>query len=304
MNKFIKNTFIFITPIIVFLVIMEILTRKIPNDYSYKKNYLDKYSNEIEVLSLGSSHAFYSINPNFIHSNCFNAAHIAQSLDYDVEILKKYEKQSVRLKYIIVPIDYFSLYNRLETGVESWRIKNYIIYYGFNKSYTFKDNFEILNGKLIDNIKRVVKFYWYYKSEVSCNKWGWGTEYNSKNKKDLKTTGKAAAKRHAKKDKSFFNENLEAINEIITIAKSKKAKVIFYTSPAYKTYTSQLNKNQLQKTLITITNIANSNANVRYYNFLNDKSFEEKDFFDADHLNEIGAKKFSQKMDSIIINFR
>ena len=192
MNKFIKKTLLFCVPVLILILIMELLLRNIPNDYSYKKNYLDKHSNEIEILFLGSSHAFRAINPKFIHSNGFNAAHIAQSLDYDIKILRKYEKQTDKLKYIVVPIDYFSLFNRLETGVESWRIKNYNIYYGFNQSYKCKDNFEILNGKLFDNIKRIVKFYWHNKSDISCNTLGWGKR-NSINNKDLIASGKAAA---------------------------------------------------------------------------------------------------------------
>lgn len=304
MNKFIKKTLLFCVPVLILILIMELLLRNIPNDYSYKKNYLDQHSNEIEAIFLGSSHAFYSINPKNIHSNSFNAAHISQSLDYDIEILRKYEKQTDKLKYIVVPIDYFSLFNRLETGVESWRIKNYNIYYGFNQSYKCKDNFEILNGKLFDNFNRVVQFYWHHKSEVSCNRLGWGTKHNSKNNKDLVNTGKAAAKRHAIKMKSFFNENLAIVNEIIAIAKFKKAKVIFYTNPAHKTYVSQLNKEQLKIVYSTIKRIANSNSNVNYYDFLCDPSFMKEDFFDADHLNEIGAEKFSKKMDSIIISLK
>ena len=303
MNKFIQKSLLFCAPVLVFMLIMELLLRNIPNDYSYKKNYLDQHSNEIKILFLGSSHAYRGINPKFIHSNGFNAAHIAQSLDYDIEILKKYEKQMDKLKYIVIPIDYFSLYNRLETGIENWRIKNYNIYYGLHRSFNSKDNFEILNGKLLENSKRIVKFYWYKKSDISCNTLGWGKR-NSKINNDLMATAKATAKRHAKREKSFFNENVALINEIISIAQSKKAKVIFYSSPAYKTYVSQLNKEQLQKTYTTIKKIAHSNANVSYYDFLSDKSFDAKDFFDADHLNEIGAEKFSKKMDSIIINLK
>ena len=37
-----------------------------------------------------------------------------------------------------------------------------------------------------------------------------------------------------------------------------------------------------------------------YYNFLTDKSFIAEDYYDADHLNEIGAKKLTLKIDSII----
>lgn len=303
MNKFIKKSLLFCAPVLVFMLIMELLLRNIPNDYSYKKNYLNQHSDEIEILFLGSSHAYRSINPKFIHSNGFNAAHIAQSLDYDIEILKKYEKQMDKLKYIVIPIDYFSLYNRLETGIENWRIKNYNIYYGLHRSFNCKDNFEILNGKLLENSKRVVQFYWRNKSDISCNTLGWGKR-NSKMNKDMMATGKAAAQRQSKKMKSFFNGNVEIVKEIIAIAKFKKAKVIFYTNPGYKTYVSQLNKEQLKITYKTIKRIANSNPNVTYYDFLSDPSFMKEDFFDADHLNEIGAEKFSKKMDSIIISLK
>ena len=151
MNKFIKKVLIFSMPVIIFIILMEVFLREIPNDYSYKKNYLDTHSNELETIFLGSSHAYYAINPEYIHFNSFNAAYVSQSIDYDLEILKKYENRTAKLKFIVIPIDYFSLYNRLETGVESWRIKNYNIYYGFNRSYYFKDNFEILNGKTLEN---------------------------------------------------------------------------------------------------------------------------------------------------------
>ena len=304
MKQFLKKTLLFGIPIIVCIVIMELVLRNIPNDYSYKRNYLDQNSNQIETLFLGSSHSLYAVNPEYLNSNSFNAAHVAQSLDYDVEILKKYANQMDKLKYIIVPIDYFSLYNRLETGVEYWRIKNYTIYYGFDKSSGFVENLELLNGKWSENSFRVYKYLWKKKSEISCNQRGWGTNYNSKNKQDLFVTAKAAAKRHAKKSISFFDENVKIVDEIISIAKSKNVKVIFYTCPAYKTYVSQLNQEQLQKTILTIKGIQNLNTNVFYYNFLNDAKFTAKDFYDADHLNEIGAEKFSKKMDSIIINLK
>ena len=304
MKQFLKKTLLFGIPIIVCIVIMELVLRNIPNDYSYKRNYLDQNSNQIETLFLGSSHSLYAVNPEYLNSNSFNAAHVAQSLDYDVEILKKYANQMDKLKYIIVPIDYFSLYNRLETGVEYWRIKNYTIYYGFDKSSGFVENLELLNGKWSENSFRVYKYLWKKKSEISCNQRGWGTNYNSKNKQDLFVTAKAAAKRHAKKSISFFDENVKIVDEIISIAKSKNVKVIFYTCPAYKTYVSQLNQEQLQKTILTIKGIQNLNTNVFYYNFLNDAKFTAKDFYDADHLNEIGAEKFSKKMDSIIIKLK
>ena len=41
-------------------------------------------------------------------------------------------------------------------------------------------------------------------------------------------------------------------------------------------------------------------GNVTYQNFLLDSSFSAIDFYDADHLDEIGAKKLTSKIDSLI----
>lgn len=39
--------------------------------------------------------------------------------------------------------------------------------------------------------------------------------------------------------------------------------------------------------------------NCTYVNMINDSTFIAKDFFDADHLSEIGAKKLSIKLDRL-----
>jgi hypothetical protein len=76
--------------------------------------------------------------------------------------------------------------------------------------------------------------------------------------------------------------------------------VLLFTSPAYKTYVQYFESKYINNLISAATKIANSYKNAVYVNFLNDKSFDEKDYFDADHLNEIGAKKLSLKIDSII----
>ena len=80
MSKFIKKVLIFSTPIIIFIILMEVLLREIPNDYSYKKNYLDTHSSEIETLFLGSSHTYYGVNPEFIKSNSFKISQKKRNL--------------------------------------------------------------------------------------------------------------------------------------------------------------------------------------------------------------------------------
>ena len=56
---------------------------------------------------------------------------------------------------------------------------------------------------------------------------------------------------------------------------------------------------QLARTLAAVSELTQQFDNVSYSNLLSDKSFAALDFFDADHVNEIGAKKLTTKMDSL-----
>jgi hypothetical protein len=285
------------------MISFELILRKIPNDYFYKKKYLDANSNNLEVLFLGNSHMYFGINPEFMSRKSFNAAHFSQSLNFDLAILEKYSDRLSNLKYIILPIDYFSMYSTLEDGIENWRVKNYSIYYNISTNRSYLKDYEILNGKLHKKISRISSYILDNKIDITCNKLGFGTIYNSKNSKDLLQTGKVAARKHAKeieKNKNIFSKNIITINSLIELAKRRNIKIIFITCPAYSTYTDNLNTDQLNNTVNTIQQLCSKNTNTSYHNFLTDKSFVAGDYFDADHLNEIGAKKLTLKIDSLI----
>jgi hypothetical protein len=301
MKKFLKLLILFFIPIIIGMISFEFLLRNIPNDYTYKRNYLDKNAKEIEVLYLGNSHILYGINPVFSKYKSFNCAHGSQSLNYDFAILNKYKKQWKKLKLIVVPVNYNSMYSSIEDGIEKWRVKNYTLYFDL-KSFEIRNNFEILNGKLLKNIVRLKSFYHNKRSDISCNKLGYGTAFNSKDGKDLEETGKEAASNHTKKTENNVSlpKNEKALKSIIKFAKDKKMKVVFITCPAYKTYTDRLEPQQLKNTISYVKSLVSKNKNTYYYNLLDYPSFKASDFFDADHLNEIGSKKFTLIMDSII----
>jgi hypothetical protein len=118
-------------------------------------------------------------------------------------------------------------------------------------------------------------------------------------------TGKTASKRHSvnlDKNKTTFSKNIRTINSIIEFANTHNLKIIFITCPAYSSYSKNLNPIQLDSYVNIINQISAKNTNTTYYNLLEDKTFIADDYYDADHLNEIGAKKLTLKIDSIINN--
>jgi hypothetical protein len=300
MKKFTIKTLIFLLPLIISVIIMELLLRQIPNDYKFKKHYLDNNSDKIEILFMGNSHSFYGLNPIYCKQNCFNSSHISQSLDLDLEILKKYEPNWSKLRVIVLPISYFSFFESMKTSTSPWRIKNYIIYYGISRSKNLRYHTEVLSNNLSLNIGRIISYYIEGNSAISCSDLGWGVSYNSKNGRDLVETGKEAAARHTSKDYKYFNENVSTLKSIIEFGQRHNIKIVLFTPPAYQAYVTNLNKEQLEKTIHTTENILLQYDNCFYFNLLENKSFSLSDFYDADHLNEIGSKKLTELIENVI----
>jgi len=301
MRKFIVKTLLLLLPLLILAISTEYLLQQIPNDYSYKKNYLDKYSEKIQILFLGSSHAYYGIDPVYFSQNTFNASHISQSLDFDLAILNKYQNNLDSVKIIVLPISYFTLWSKLGNGAEAWRVKNYALYYGI-KTKSMSNSFELLDNNFAINKDRLVNYYIKHKDNITCNYLGWGTNYNSKWKSDLQETGKTAAKRHTRddifseKNAEVFEENLKTLSLFSEFCNQRNIKLIFLTTPTYYTYRENLNTEQLNKTIETINDFINSHSNCYYFNWFEDTDFVAEDFFDADHLSEIGAEKLSRKL--------
>ena len=302
MNNFLKKTLLFLFPILIVLILLEITTRAIPNTYSYKKKYLDKNSSKIKVLFLGNSHAYYGVNPKLIKTSSFNAAYVSQSLNYDYKILYKYKDCWDSLQYVFIPIDYFALYNRLEYGSESYRTKNYVNYFQFPTNDLFINNLELLNGSVSQKFSRFFRVFSKRKksgfNDISCNELGWGGW--TKTNVDLNVSGKLAALRQKLNSNGFININTQELKNIILFLKEREIKLVLYTLPACKGYIESFDSNQFEIIRNIGLNLTKKNSNVKYFDFLSDPSFSEIDFHDGDHLSIEGARKFSLKIDSVL----
>ena len=298
MKKFITWTLIFMLPVFLAGFAYELLLRRIPNDYMLKKQYLDENAHRVKTLFLGSSHTFYGINPDFFPGTSFNAGYVFQSLDLDLAILEKYADRWDSLQQIVVPVDYFSLYARMSTGSEAWRVKNYNLYWGLKRSNNIVENSEVLTNPLNTNSKRFLGHYLYHESFITSSEKGWGMGYDSTRELDI--SGKSAAERHLAANDKQVSKNLEYLTRILDFAAARKVKVILITSPAWRAYVENLDPVQLGRTTRAADSLAARYSNTVYFNRLADSSFTAEDFYDGDHLNSRGAKKFTLKLDSMI----
>ena len=81
MNRFLRRIFWFVLPVAAAAAGAEWGLRCIPHQLGYKAAYMERHAPEIEVLSLGLSHAFYGLDFHASKFRGFNLAYHGQPLD-------------------------------------------------------------------------------------------------------------------------------------------------------------------------------------------------------------------------------
>lgn len=301
MASFFKKLFLFLLPLLIFAGGSEYLVRRIPNDYLFKNDYLTRHAQTIELLVLGSSHSYFDVNPVFFSCPAFNAAHVSQSLKYDYFIFEKFKKNFSRLKVVLLPISYFSLFYSLEDSVEGWRAKNYAVYYGCRYHPGLYLRPLIAGLKPLTIWERVEK---YFKAQPlkTVSDLGFGLAFTHVVPLDLKITGEEAALRHTMKSLALLDENLGILEKLLKECRDMDVRVVLFTPPAASFYVNALDAHQLDVMEKIISTLERQYSNIRYYNFYGDSRFCVENFRDGDHLNGDGAEKFTRVLDQLIFH--
>jgi hypothetical protein len=300
MKGFLKYILLFFMPLAVLLATMELLLQSLPNNYKIKSDYIEHHSEDIETLILGNSHTYYGLNPEWMNERTFNMSNVSQSLDIDLAILDHYLPKMPQLKTVVIRLSYDSMFETLSKTDEHWRYKDYALYTDIPLQYSWKNHSEILSISFKENLKRIFKYYIKKEASVTCNTFGWGMDANSSQAKDLHKTGALVAQKHTAISKDLFDDNFNTLKNIADLCAQKQIQIVLVTPPAFESYYLNLNYQQLEATVNVGLELANQYDYVTYYNFLEYWRFDKQHFYDADHLNELGALLFSKMINDII----
>lgn len=297
MKKFFITLLAFFIPVLCVLAGLEYIVRTAPNEYQYKAEWMEKNASRVETLILGTSHAFYGINPSYLGPNAFSLAASAQSLQYDEFLFFKYAPKCKNLKTVILPISYFTLFSGdMEDGSEWWRAINYKVYMdcpyhsSFSKYNFFISNSEPFRAKLSKIIKG--------NTVIECDSLGFGYPIYRKSKPTLDDASVATwVKHHTAKDFSCVEKNKQHIFKIADYCQTNHIRLVIVTTPTWKTYYERLSPSQL--TVMTeFIGLLTLKFNATYLNYMQDDRFVATDFTDCNHMSCEGAKKLSSILNS------
>lgn len=288
----------------VLIIYCEIKLSKLPNSYNTRRKNLEKNVDSINVLIFGTSHTMAGVNPSYLSVRGYNLANNAQSLYYDKELLLKYIDRLPRLKIIFISISIFSLWYEVYAFNDNWRDNFY------SKFWDIKPN----NSKIFD-LNRL-SYICIYGPDVAQNGFrknfnisvekytdenGW---FNKKTDSAFSPTDSMGIERvnfhKSMMHEDLFIKNIEYLESMLTEITNRGMNPVFITIPVHSKYYNNADPKILKKINGEISKLC-LKYNCRYFDYFEDNRFHDDDFADIDHLNSMGAERFTKLLDSEII---
>ena len=300
LRRFLKYSCCFALPILVAAGLGEAYLRSIPNPYKNKALWMKKNKDSVEILVLGTSRAYYGINPKYFKHKAFNLAEVSERPDYTRFVMEKYAVGCKNLKTVILPTYYEQFLEHPFEVTEEWPRA---IYYKLYMGCDFHSDFSKYAFEISSLSAAKVKIDEYWNGYETCDSLGFGVQYKLKYKKreEWNRMGRVEKFVNANtiQDTTYLHYNYENIRKIAEIANDNNIRLIFVEMPHSKAYRQLVDSTQMAINKRLFTQIQND-YKVEFYNFYDDPRFENDDFFDFAHLTDFGAKKMTAILSEII----
>ena len=293
---------LFLLPLFLVWLALEVFYRQAPNNYSYKDQQLQNVAANVQTLIMGDSHAFYGINPVYFKDPTFNLSNISQSLLTDELLLEKHIANLPALKTVFINISYFTLSAKDNALESNWR--KYFYYHGMgitapSISFWNPQRYSMALIQRFDKSMALVQAYHKNHTIVNATPLGYGMQDASYIVKDKDAISLVIANKH--EDASLdFKSNIARLQRIITLCKKHDVAVVLLEMPVYPTYYNLLDTQKKEKIKSVLTTFSGVDDTVFYLDLSTNPLFEKQDLRDADHLTNSGAKKCSEYLNAYL----
>lgn len=306
MKKFIYRLLIFLFPVVLILLGVEFYLRNISYSVTKKRDYLAHHSQTIQVMALGSSHYERGINPEYLDFETINFGNSGQRIFENYRLFKNFEPKLPELNLVIVEMSFDWLERDKSITPEIIDHENLVFFNTntFNRPVQLWDyslyisNSDYYTNLILDSFQKT--------SDFGYNKYGFDT---------LKFYGSYEAAKfneHLIKDEDIYVENADSLKEfkkntrifksLIEECQEKNIDVLIYNTPSHFRYNNQIKKSVIKRRDSLLEIILKDFPKVKVLDLESARSFEYQDFYNADHLNPVGAKKATIRLNQFIKN--
>lgn len=292
MRRFLQDIGLFMVVALLFFGALEWVAESIPNSYTYKRDYMERYGAEIQTLILGSSNAYDGLNPSVL-PHAFNLANSSQTLEDDYRLLAKYIDTMDSLQTLIVGLGYHSLGATTEDNRRTY----YTIYMDLYPRWPLsKYSFEICNPEML--VKKIIK-YAFSRDVTRCDSLGqrvghtkeasetgaewWNKDVQSLVDNDRMVSGKWSM---------VIEENTRYLHAIVDLCNAHNVQPVIVLMPVMGEYKRQLPKEQEA----LMDEILQSLDSTAICIDASEWEIPEDGWYNATHLTKEASEEFTRKL--------
>ena len=305
MKNFLIKTALFGLLVVAMCMGIEWLLFLRPNEYSYKKGYVEKNADGIRTLILGHSHAEMGIDPEYLGDSTFNFALSGRLHYYDAVLAERYIPRMKNLKCVIWPLGYNFQYDSYyyhclhkrkaaETPITSTYQCMYekYMHITYNHSFPFEYWSEIINSKLNYGLRLLGNTF---KERMLQDPTGYDRHKPEEKTEEWKSSQLPSYVDYDSPETPLARqEGIDNMKRIARVCRDNGVRLLVITTPYYQTYRELLTKRGLQDMQACVDSMRAVYPQLEYRNYMADKRFIEKDFFDSSHLTDVGAQKLTE----------
>ena len=307
MKKFLTYICLFSSLLLVLGIGFEVMLRRIPNSYKFKQEIIEKNSDKVKNLIIGSSVTNCSINPAYLADSTYNISLSGQWLRYNRILLERYIGQLPHLQNVIWGISYQTLWIDDCISQDKISIANHKIYMGIETDKDPLYNIELIATGSI-SFRKWSKYYLLHKKTMACDSLGLDHGFDSTERshawlQDIPRLIKGHSAPQEPAAEQTFRDNIRRLNDVAGLCRSKGINLYLVIPPVHKLYYELTYPAQVAQMHTALEEIAAKWDNVRLYSYFNDNRFGDDDFHSGNHLSaDIGAIKFTQILQHDIWN--
>lgn len=264
----------------------EVYVRSLPNAARSKHAFMSAHSGEVDVLVLGSSHTYYGIEPSLLSAHAFSLAQVSQTYDYDCALLRHYALP--RLRWVVLPVSYFSLFERTDGDAANWHTASrYELYMGMRRyGWWERERWEATDFKAF---AEKMKSLW-QRPRMRWSGRGQGREYVLEARAADWDDGAARARANTYGGLPTEQSHLE---HIATVCRARRVRLMLVTTPVCPSFAAAEDARQVRLTDSVMTRFMGRHGEVTRLDLGHSGAFTAEDFFDGDHLNTRGARRLT-----------
>lgn len=239
---------------------------------------------EVEILFMGNSHIANALDCRYVGLRCFNAALGCQDLARTEKTFARMLDRENKLRFVVIDLSYISF--GVSTDSEApYMALDYLLAFGIWPA----------RGSLLHTLLDF-SMYSLYRQDLFDplrNHWA-GEKITADSRPDrLSKEGRITGETHARIYGHPLPRNIEALGEILELARRHGVGALLITVPVSRYYDEPFGQAAKQRFYDTVRELRLKHPGVPYTDFSRWTGLDDGDWADGQHMNPAGARKFS-----------